>query len=151
MDCSPTGTFLLWLRIIINPPTVKTTSVIYNTSSNGRTSIHLHLAKVFPLPNCTLALENNYYQFRNTTIARHSVYYEVFLNCEVSSCNIKPEIHCHLIKEYTIPWTMFLACKENQSIWCRDRSSHLKKGVQPYVPFKITDRTKGGSLDPPLL
>ncbi|CAC5383225.1 unnamed protein product [Mytilus coruscus] len=93
------------------PPTVKTTHIMYNTSSNEQTYIHLHFAKVFPFPNCTLALENNYYQFRNSSFVRHSVYYEVFLNCEVTSCNIKPEINCHLIKEYPIPWTMFQACQ----------------------------------------
>ncbi|XP_052079805.1 uncharacterized protein LOC127717961 isoform X2 [Mytilus californianus] len=92
-------------------PTVETTNIVYNTSSSGQTYIHLHFAKVFPLPNCNLALENEHYQCTNSSIVKHSVYYEVFLNCEVNHCNIKPQIRCHLIKEYPIPLTTFQACK----------------------------------------
>ncbi|XP_052103125.1 uncharacterized protein LOC127736607 [Mytilus californianus] len=95
------------------PPTFETTNIVYNTSSSGKIYISLHFVKVFPLPNCSLALENKYYQCKNSSIVKHSVYYEVFLNCEVNNCNTKPQIRCHLIEEYPIPWTTFQVCKEN--------------------------------------
>ncbi|CAG2204099.1 unnamed protein product [Mytilus edulis] len=108
------------------PSTIETTHLVYNTSSSGKIYIHLHFDKVFPEPNCTLNLENKYYQCRNSSIVKHSIYYEVFLKCEVNNCDTKPEIRCRLIKEYLIPWTTFQACKgvvynislPSRSKWC---------------------------------
>lgn len=43
--------------IIPDPPSDKTTHVMYNYTTEGNPFIQLHFTKVFPLPNCTVTIK----------------------------------------------------------------------------------------------
>ncbi|CAC5393285.1 unnamed protein product [Mytilus coruscus] len=97
------------------PPSDKTTQVLYNYTTEGNPFIQLHFTKVFPLPNCTVKIQNKQFNFQVNSVNNHTIYLEVKLIYTFESeivCDLEPNVVCHLIGDYPIHIEKFKPCKK---------------------------------------
>ncbi|XP_076088701.1 uncharacterized protein LOC143059097 [Mytilus galloprovincialis] len=96
------------------PPSDKTTHVLYNYTTEGSTFIQLHFTKVFPLPNCTIEIQNKQFNFEVDSVNNYTIYLEVNLIYTLGSeieCDLQPTIVCKLIGHYPVHVEQFIQCK----------------------------------------
>lgn len=91
------------------PPDNDTKASIHTNISDGSTAVQLHLKKVYPMPNCTIAGRESPVSFQIVKIHRHGMYYEVHMLyqfAKLTTCNEELEVTCQLIDQYRIPVTV---------------------------------------------
>ncbi|XP_076087588.1 uncharacterized protein LOC143058010 [Mytilus galloprovincialis] len=90
------------------------TRAIMQETSDGSIKIHLHLKKVYPMPNCTVAKQGLHIPFNIVKHHRHGIYYEVIMAYQAeksTNCNDNLEVICQLIDKHPIPVDNEMMCQ----------------------------------------
>lgn len=95
-------------------PPNDTKALMQTNESDGSITIHLHLKKVYPMPNCTVAIEGLRIPFDIVKHHRHDIYYEVYMVYQANNsinCNDNLEVTCQLIDNHPIPVDKEVMCQ----------------------------------------
>lgn len=87
------------------PPTNETKAMIHTNALNRTLVIHLHLEKVFPMPNCTAIIEDKHLSFEVMESIRYDFFYDIQLehrSAHILKCNQNVEVSCMLQLPYSI-------------------------------------------------